>query len=463
MKISFNNLKFFSLICLSSILLFGCGGSPVDKQLTISPRVKKDFFDKHFKGKDLLDSKHPAQIAAFNKSMEISEIQMIFDVSAGLLPAFSLFDEPVAQQLDNAYKATYFKCGHKNEDVCENFEGAINAFKNPATYGGVHSYIEGGLDKATEDVNKVSIFFTDFLYDYDSKAQNYQYAVNGKQYPINNKISEAWGSEYFERWFSSGGSVIVIHENFNNTKWNGLNETKFYALFFLPAQVKLDDQLQKIIDSYDYVHIDPNKLYFDTQDFQASLETTIKDNNYFLLYDSKDLGGFAFSSSLKYLTENEITSLGNLTLVNETNCMNNIQVDIEAKSIVQELAALNESEILGMKTANANQQILHIDNANFGVDINPNDINYLGYEDHPDVLSWMYQTRISNFSVDLTSFENDLTSLVRADGLAENFNNTALYESLRIGLENSKNSIKDNLNEPNFFNFYSFIWASSKY
>jgi hypothetical protein len=182
-----------------------------------------------------------------------------------------------------------------------------------------------------------------------------------------------------------------------------------------------------------------------------------------LLYESKDLGGFAFSSSLKYLTENEITSLGNLTLVNETNCMNNIQVDIEAKSIVQELAVLNESEILGMKTANANQQILHIDNANFGVDINPNDINYLGYEDHPDVLSWMYQTRISNFSVDLTSFENDLTSLVRADGLAENFNNTALYESLRIGLENSKDSIEDNLNEPNFFNFYSFIWASSKY
>ena len=106
---------------------------------------------------------------------------------------------------------------------------------------------------------------------------------------------------------------------------------------------------------------------------------------------------------------------------------------------------------------------MHINNANFGVDISPSDINYLGYEDNPDILSWIYEARISGFSVDLTAFENDLISLVRADGLSENFNNTALYESLRIGLENSKHSIEGNLNEPNFFNFYSFIWASSKY
>jgi hypothetical protein len=427
-------------------------------------QLTPELFNKEFAGNALVEDENSNKIKAFDVIESPDEIKMIFDISMGLQPAFMTFDEKIVKPVRDAFKyQKFYKCGHTYENIVEEHSGNLDYFRSIETYrshGCVKSHIKGGLEEAVREKDKISIFFTDFLYD-ERGGQFQASSINNPSatISINNDLENGWGADMIAEWFKSGGKLYVFYDQFKNTSWANSDPTNYFALLFMPRGVEPNDKLKLVIANNQYFVFDPLNVYLD----MGSLKNTLsKIDNTHIYFDDKRMGAMAIGAPFDKLKELEDYQLANFESHNNSNMWSDLVFTVKSENILDKVKIHSQSKILGLKPKDQSISFFQIEPNDREIFFNDGNMNEKTYS-KTDLFSWRYTFNLTNMSnalnVDNQRYREAMISPVRTDGRREDFMNQALFLSISKAIDQSKQQVLNDLTDRSLFNLYTFVWV----
>jgi hypothetical protein len=449
--------KYLAIFIIPLILLSGCSGSEANFDSFFSiygyldQETSKQFI------LPVIQSENSDLTEIASRNVEYNEINMIFDVSAGLVDGFIAAEKTIIKPLYEAFeKRNLFKCGFEKAETCVQHSGNIDYFKKRDTYNFPFSFIQGGLNRATENPNEISVFFTDYLYDDGSNSYPATNKVN-----TSNILTRGWELPAFKDWFSAGGRVYIQVIPYMHERWQ--QETNYYAIYFVPrnANFENNERIQRLFAEIEPLVIDPLNIIFDASNFSEA----IAGNNSIYegeskVFDVDEDRAFAFLG-LKFNESkaNNLSNLGRINIVN--NSVWKIDWEIRHANVTSIFRDELGSSMLGWSSDDSKHQFTEWQFPSGDVMFNDQSsagFNPLPYVERPDVFFVKHEAIIKNVSSNIieSDFKTRLTCLVRPDNQREFYTNEALFIDIDQAIENSRSDILKFLQEKPLFRLYSF-------
>jgi hypothetical protein len=445
------------LLLTQFITLVGCSGGEVNFDSFFSIYGYLDHETSSHFVLPLIQNKNsePSEISL--RQEEYNEINMIFDVSAGLVDGFIAAEKTIIKPLYEAFEnRNLYKCGFEKAETCLLHTGNIDFFKSRSTYNFPWSFIKGGLIRATENPNEISVFFTDYLY--DDGSNSYPASNNIK---TSNILNRGWELSAFKDWFSHGGRIFIQVVPYRHEKWK--QETNYYAIYFIPRNAKFEttERIQRLFSEIKPIVVDPLNVSFDSREFEEVLSSNESIyNGEPKIYHVNQERAYAWVG-LKYdeSKSNKVSNLGSISMIN--NSIWNVEWSIDALNISSSMKEDLNSSMLSWSSDDAKYIFTKWEHPSGNIsfsDKSEEGFNAIPYQQRPDIFIAKHEVKINRIVSAILDgeFKDQLTCLVKPDNQPAFFINESLFIDIDAGIENSKNAVLKMLQEKPMFRLYTF-------
>ncbi len=439
------------------LVLLGCTGKVAnfDSFFSIFGYLNEETYKQFFVPVLQNENKEVSELASRN--LEYNEINMIFDVSAGLVDGFIAAEKTIIKPLYEAFeKRNLFKCGFEKAETCIQHTGNIDYFKSVETYSFPWSFIKGGLYKATENPNEISVFFTDYLYDDGSNSYP---ATNSVK--TSNILNRGWELPAFKEWFSNGGRIFIQVIPYLHKRWQ--KETNYYAIYFVPRNANFEnrERIKSLFNEIKPVVIDPLNISVDFTEFEKEILANVKIyENESKIFGVEKEHAYAYLG-LKYSESrsNNLSNLGRISISNHSIWNLNWEVGSSNKS--NNFKDAFDSSMLGWSSDDSKYLFTDWQHPTGNIIFNDNSekgFNEIPYQQRPDVFIARHDANIKTISsiIPESDYKSKLTCLVKPDNQSLFFTNESLFIDIDAGIENSKGAILRLLQEKPLFRLYTF-------
>ena len=207
---------------------------------------------------------------------QITELSVIVDMSAGMNIGIDKSYEAMSSLVTNLdpgnANVTYFHADDSETleelDLIQSISDGVK-LQNPANFRRQFSKLRPALAHATSNSDRASVVVTDFLLDEGDRSTERRFK-NGQYISGETADNTTWAKDYFTSWFLDGNKLLIYSIEYDAVNYYNREETKrVFYLVFVPKNSSNRD-VENLLSDFDSIFEDRHE--YDPLDIELDLE-----------------------------------------------------------------------------------------------------------------------------------------------------------------------------------------------